>query len=111
LYKQNKFQQVIDFAPTVLNCGFVNNEFDIQHIIGNAYYQLGKYDLALPFLERYHQNARGTRDDYYELGFAYYKTKQYEKAIKNFDRVTRTQDSLCHIAMYQIGDAYLQQCF
>ncbi|MEY3727511.1 MAG: hypothetical protein RL098_972 [Bacteroidota bacterium] len=108
LYKQKKFQEVIDFAPTVLNCGFVNNEFDIQHIIGNAYYQLGKYDLALPFLERYHQNARGTRDDYYELGFAYYKSKQFEKAIKNFDRVTRAKDSLGHIAMYQIGDAYLQ---
>jgi tetratricopeptide (TPR) repeat protein len=42
------------------------------------------------------------------LGFAYYKTKQYEKAIKNFDRVTRSKDSLCQIAMYQIGDAYLQ---
>lgn len=108
LYKQQKYQEVIDFAPTVLNCGFVNNEFDIQHIIGNAYYQLGKYDLALPFLERYHQNARGTRDDYYELGYAYYKNQQFEKAIRNFDRVTRTKDSLCHIAMYQIGDAYLQ---
>ncbi len=108
LYKQQKYQEVIDFAPTVLNCGFVNNEFDIQHIIGNAYYQMNKYELALPFLERYHQNARGTRDDYYELGFAYYKTKQYEKAIKNFDRVTRSKDSLCQIAMYQIGDAYLQ---
>ena len=108
LYKQGKYQEVIDFAPTVLNCGFVNNEYDIQHIIGNAYYQMGKFELSLPFLERYHQNARGTRDDYYELGFAYYKTKQYEKAIKNFDRVTRTKDSLCHIAMYQIGDAYLQ---
>ncbi len=108
LYKQGKYQEVIDFAPTVLNCGFVNNEFDIQHIIGNAYYQMGKFDLALPFLERYHQNARGTRDDYYELGYAYYKNKQFEKAIKNFDRVTRSRDSLCQIAMYQIGDAYLQ---
>lgn len=108
LYKQGKYQEVIDFAPTVLNCEFVNNEYDIQHIIGNAYYMMGKYDLALPFLERYHQNARGTRDDYYELGFAYHKTKQFEKAIKNFDRVTRFKDSLCHIAMYQIGDAYLQ---
>ena len=108
LYKQQKYQEVIDFAPTVLNCGFVNNEYDIQHIIGNAYYQMRKYELALPFLERYHQNARGTRDDYYELGFAYYKTNQFEKAIKNFDRVTRSKDSLCQIAMYQIGDAYLQ---
>ncbi|MEN9743489.1 MAG: hypothetical protein RLZZ65_1294 [Bacteroidota bacterium] len=108
LYKQEKFQEVIDFAPTVLSCTFVNNEFDIQHIIGNAYYQLGQYDKALPYLEKYHQNARGTRDDYYEFGYAYYKTQQYDKAIKNFDKVTRVQDSLGHIAMYQIGDAYLK---
>jgi tetratricopeptide (TPR) repeat protein len=108
LYKQGKFQEVIDFAPTVLNCSFVNNEFDIQHIIGNAYYQLGKFEQALPYLEKYHQNARGTRDDYYEFGYAYYKTQQYDKAIKNFDKVTRVSDSLGHIAMYQIGDAYLK---
>ena len=108
LYKQGKYQDVIDFAPTVLACSFVNNEYDIQHIIGNAYYQLGKFDLALPYLEKYHQNARGTRDDYYEFGYAYYKTQQYDKAIKNFDKVTRVQDSLGHIAMYQIGDAYLK---
>ncbi|MEN9700242.1 MAG: hypothetical protein RLZZ301_1440 [Bacteroidota bacterium] len=108
LHKQAKYQEVIDFAPTVLTCTAVSNEFDIQHIIGNAYYQLGNYKEALPYLERYHQNARGTRDDYYELGYAYYRNQQFDKAIKNLDKVTRVADSLGHIAMYQIGDSYLK---
>jgi tetratricopeptide (TPR) repeat protein len=108
LHKQGKYQEVIDFAPTVLSCTFVNNEADIQHIIGDSYYQLGLYKDAIGFLEKYHAKSKGTRDDFYELGFSYYKTNQYEKAIKNFDKVTRVDDSLGHIAMYQIGDAYLK---
>jgi tetratricopeptide (TPR) repeat protein len=108
LHKQGKFQEVIDLAPTVLSCSVVNNEADIQHIIGDAYYQLGKYTEAISYLEKYHAKSKGTRDDFYELGFSYYKTNQFEKAIKNFDKVTRVDDSLGHISMYQIGDAYLK---
>lgn len=108
LHKQGKFQEVIDFAPTVLSCTEVNNESDIQHVIGDAYYQLGKYAEAIPFLEKFHSKSKGTRDDYYALGFAYYKTNQFDKAIKSYDKVTRVDDSLGHIAMYQIGDSYLK---
>lgn len=108
LHKQGKYQEVIDFAPTVLSCSIVNNESDIQHIIGDAYYQLGKYAEAISYLEKFHSKSKGTRDDFYELGFAYYKSNQFEKAIKNFDKVTRVDDSLGHIAMYQIGDCYLK---
>ena len=89
LHKQGKFQEVIDFAPTVLSCTFVNNEADIQHIIGDAYYQLAQYKEAIGFLEKYHAKSKGTRDDFYELGFSYLKTNQFEKAIKNFDKIIR----------------------
>ena len=85
LHKQGKFQEVIDLAPTVLSCSVVNNEADIQHIIGDAYYQLAKYTEAIAYLEKYHAKSKGSRDDFYELGFSYYKTNQFEKAIKNFD--------------------------
>jgi tetratricopeptide (TPR) repeat protein len=86
----------------------VNNESDIQHIIGNANYKLGNYAQAIPFLEQYQTKTKPSRDDAYELGYAYYYTKNYEKAIRSLDKVTRSDDSLAQIAMYQIAECYLK---
>ncbi len=105
-HKQGQYEEVVNFAPTVLNCAFVNNESDIQHIIGNAHYKLDHYQEAIPYLEKYITKSKGTRDDSYELGYCYFKTNQYDKAIKSFDKVTRVDDSLGQIAMYQIGESY-----
>ena len=105
--KQGQYEEVINMAPSVLKCAEVDNESDVNHIIGNAFYNSGKYKEAIPYLENYSKNGRPSRDDSYELGYAYYKTKQYEKAIKQFDRVTRVPDSVSQITLYQIGECYL----
>lgn len=107
-HKQERYDEVVNFAPTVLSCSMVNNESDIQHIIGNANYKLGNYAQAVPFLEQYQTKTKPTRDDAYELGYAYYYTKNYEKAIRSLDKVTRSDDSLAQIAMYQIAECYLK---
>ncbi len=107
-HKQERYDEVVNFAPTVLSCSIVNNESDIQHIIGNAHYKLGNYAQAIPFLEQYQTKTKPSRDDAYELGYAYYYTKNYEKAIRSLDKVTRSDDSLAQIAMYQIAESYLK---
>jgi len=107
--KQGQYEEVINMAPSVLKCTQVDNEADVNHIIGNAFYNTGKYNEAIPYLENFAKNGKPKRDDAYELGFAYYKTKQYEKAVKQFDKVTRVADSITQIAMYQIGECYLNQ--
>ena len=106
-HKQGRYDEVIAFAPTLATCTFVDNESDINHIIGNAHYRLKNYKLAIPFLENFSKKSRPSRDDSYELGFSYYKSGEYEKAIQQFDKCTRGNDSLAQIAMYQIGESYL----
>jgi tetratricopeptide (TPR) repeat protein len=105
-HKQARYQDVVDFAPTVLSCSYINNESDIQHIIGNSHYKLGNYDKCIGFLEQYQTKQKPSRDDAYELGYAYYQTKNYEKAIRSFDKVTRVDDSLGQIALYHIAECY-----
>ena len=106
-HKQGRYEEVINFAPTLANCSFIDNETDINHIIGNSHYRLGNYITAIPYLENFNKKSSPSRDDSYELAFCYYSTKNYEKAIKQFDKVTRSSDSLAQIAMYQIGESYL----
>ena len=106
-HKQERYQEVIDFAPTLANCTFIDNESDVNHLIGSAHYHMSNYASAIPYLENFNQKSRPTRDDFYELAFCYYKSKNYEKAIKQFDKVTSSNDSLAQVAMYQIGESYL----
>lgn len=105
-HKQARYQEVVDFSPTVLKCNFLDNESDIQHIIGNSYYKLADYKKAIEFLEQYQTKQKPTRDDAYELGYSYYQTKNYDKAIRSFDKVTRVDDSLGQIALYHIAECY-----
>lgn len=106
-HKQGRYLDVIDYAPTLATCTFIDNETDVNHIIGNAHYRLKNYKLAIPFLENFTKKSRASRDDSYELGYCYYKTSDYEKAVQQFDKCTRIDDSLAQIAMYQIGESYL----
>ena len=105
-HKQARYQEVVDFSPTVLKCNFLDNESDIQHIIGNSYYKLADYKKAIEFLEQHQTKQKPSRDDAYELGYSYYQTKNYEKAIRSFDKVTRIDDSLGQIALYHIAECY-----
>jgi tetratricopeptide (TPR) repeat protein len=106
-HKQGRFEDVINFSPTLTSCTFIDNESDISHLIGNAHYRLKNYKLAIPFLENFNKKNRPSRDDLYELGFCYYKTEDYEKAVCQFDKCTLINDSIAQIAFYQIGESYL----
>ena len=106
-YLQGDFEKVTEYAPSLDNATIVNQK-DVNHLIGDAYYRVGKYDEAVPYLEEYDKAAETTRDEDYQLGFAYYKSSEFEKAIKLLDRVGRVKDSLGQVAFYQIGESFIQ---
>ena len=105
---QGKYKEVTEFAPNVLDTNNVVNLNDVNHIIGDAFYKIGKYDEAVNFLEKYNEHSKTTRDDDYQLGYAYFKSKNYNAAIKLFDKVNEERDSLGQIAYYHIGECYLK---
>ena len=53
------------------------------------------------------RNAKSTRESNYQVGYCYYKTKKYKKAIESFSRVANTDDSLTQISYYHMADSYL----
>ncbi len=107
-YLQGKYDEVTKFAPSIMDSGNVVNQNDLNHIIGDSYYRTNKFDEAVNYLEKYNAKSNTTRADDYELGFAYYKSKNYEKAIKLFDKVAREKDNLGQVAFYHIGESYLK---
>ena len=107
-YLQGRYDEVTAYAPSIMDSSNVVNQTDLNHIIGDAYYRTGNYKEAVPYLEAYNAKSNTSRTEDYQLGYAHYKSGSFPKAIKLFDKVVRTKDSLAQVAYYQMGDAYLK---
>lgn len=108
-YLQGKYDMLLEYAPALIDSTNQKNSVAMSHLIGDAFYKVGKYDEAVPFLEEYNKKSATTRDEDYQLGFAYYKSGDYESAIPVFDKVARVKDELGQIALYHIGECYLKE--
>jgi tetratricopeptide (TPR) repeat protein len=107
LYLQGKYEELVDYAPGLLDTGKVKRSTEISHLIGDAYYRIEKYDEAVHYLEEYNNNATTSRQDEYQLGYAYFKSGDFKNAIKMFSQITDEDDLLSQTAYYQAGEAYL----
>lgn len=108
-YLEGDYEKVTQFAPQIMDSIDAKNSADLNHLIGDAYYKVGKYDEAVPYLETYDKLSKTSREEDYQLGYSYYKSSSYDKAIKMFDRVAKRDDKLGQVALYHIGECYLKK--
>ncbi len=108
-YLQGKYDKVTQYAPDLAGKKDDKYSLGMSQLIGDAFYKVGKYDEAVPFLEEYNRKSATTRDEDYQLGYAYFKSGEYNNAIKMFDKVAKEKDKLGQTALYHIGQAYLKQ--
>jgi tetratricopeptide (TPR) repeat protein len=107
-YLQGKFEELIAYAPSIMDSVDTKNSIGIEQLVGDAFYQMGKYDEAVPYLESYNRKSATTRDEDYQLGYAYFMSKDYVNAIKMFDKVAKVKDELGQVSLYHIGESYLK---
>lgn len=107
---QEKYDELIAYATPLLNDGEPMRIGEISQLLGNAHFQKQEYALALPYLERYAKENRNlSPEDAYQLAYAYYRSKEYQKSIDPFAKATKAEDpALAQIATYQMADAYVQ---
>ncbi len=108
-YLQGKYDMVTEYAPDLANKNDQKYSLGMSQLIGDAFYKVEKYDEAVPFLEEYNNKSATTRDEDYQLGYAYFMSGDYTNAIKMFDKVAMEKDKLAQTALYHIGQAYLKQ--
>jgi tetratricopeptide (TPR) repeat protein len=107
-YRLGKYEEVISKGPIYLKDASGTTLLEMNHLIGDAFFALGKFDESVPFLEEYNNNVKTKRQDDYQLAYAYYKSTFYEKAVNLFDKIVRTKDSLAQISYYHIAECYLK---
>ena len=107
-YLQRKYTELLAYAPAVLDSAPPKRADEIEKLIGNAYYELGEYKKALPYLENYIQKNQGTKEDYYQMGLAYFNNSAYEQSIQAFQKSIGKTDTLSQSAYYYIGEANIK---
>lgn len=107
-YMQGKYDEVIAYAPGLLDSANVKRAPEIAHLLGDAYYKKNKYKEAIPYFEKYLKQAgKVSREDSYQIAYAYYKSKDFAKAIENFKKSIKEEDSLTQMAQYHLADCYI----
>ena len=108
-YYQQKYDEVAEFAKTLTDSTSKANQRQVQQIIGDSYYKIGKFKEAVTFLEKSSKNQKLTREEEFQLAYSFYKSANYDKAIKLFDRIKSPVDKEGHTALYHIGECYLKK--
>jgi tetratricopeptide (TPR) repeat protein len=110
-YMQGKFDSVIGYAQPILDSTRNSKRGpEIGRLIGDSYYNTDRYLDAIPYLELYRDKAprTRTREDDYQLAFAYFKVNRLPEAILAFQKAVGDQDALGQSAWYHLGWCQLQ---
>jgi tetratricopeptide (TPR) repeat protein len=106
---QKKYDEVIKLASSLMANVSEKRTAEVSRIIGESYYKLGKYDDALPYLEKYMEKAPSvSNEDKYDLAYLYYKTGELPKAAKLFGSISGDTSPLSQNALYHLADCYLK---
>lgn len=109
LYYQEKYEELIRYAPGVLDSANPKRAFEISRLLGQAYYKTEDFDKATSYLEKSHHGSRYiSPSDAYQMAYAYYMSKQYDNAVIWFKQAAVEKDSLGQLALFQLGRALLE---
>lgn len=108
-FKTAHFEKAINLAEPLLKKASRPEVSPLAKIIGESYFNLDKYQEAIPFLLQYKgEKGHWNNTDYYRLGYAYYKQKDYENAINWFNKIVNGEDAIAQNVSYHLADCYLQ---
>ncbi len=108
-YKQNRYDEVVKYAPALMENANEKRGPEIALITGESYIQLNLYPEAIPYLEKYMSSGSNvSRESKYSLAYAYYKTGDYEKAAKLFSEISGSETALSQNALYHLADCQIR---
>lgn len=107
-FKLGKFEKAIELAKAQLPKSNEDETSELSKIIGESYFNLEKYTEALPYLKAYNgKDGKWNNTDFYQLGYTYYKQKDFENAISEFNKIIAGDNSVAQNAYYHLGESYI----
>ncbi|RAR75337.1 tetratricopeptide repeat protein [Flavobacterium aciduliphilum] len=107
-FKLGNFEKAIELGKAAMSKSNAMEKSELNKIIGESYFNLKKYEEALPFLKGYNgKNGKWNNTDFYQLGYTYYQQKDYENAIAQFNKIIDGNDFVAQNAYYHLAECYL----
>ena len=107
-FKLGKFDKAIELSKERLENSDADEESELSKIIGESYFNLEKYAEAIPYLKAYKgKKGKWNNTDFYQLGYAYYMQKNYDKAISEFNKIVGGDNAIAQNAYYHLGESYI----
>lgn len=107
-YLQKRYEDLLEYAPPLLDTVIPKRELEIKKLIGDAYYETREYAKAAPFLKEYILRRPADPEDRYQLGYAYYKAGEYDLAAASLQKAIGKNDSMSQSAYYFIASAAMK---
>lgn len=108
-FKLGKFEKAITLAEAQMKKSSPSERSELSKIIGESYFNLQKYNEAIPYLTAYKgKGGKWNNTDYYQLGYAYYKQNDFEKAISEFNKIIGGNNSVAQNAYYHLAESYVK---
>ena len=109
-FKLGRFQKAVELGLEELKKTDRNLFSQISKIVGESYFNLGKYQESVKYLKNYNgEGDNWTNMDYYQLGYAYYSSQDYSNAIKNFNKIIGKKNELSQNAYFYLAECYLKK--
>lgn len=114
LYKQGRYDQMAEYAKPLLdssNSKKTKRIPEIARLIGDSHYRNDEFAQALPYLELYHEKTNKSdrsREDFFQLGFTYYNTKDYMNALDALNECSKEDDEMAQSSVYYMADCYMK---
>ncbi len=107
-YHLGDYDKIIEEGPAMLESGNTVNKGEVARLIGDAFYRKGDFEKAVEYFELYERTAKHSlsREDNYQLGYAYFKIASCKNAIDNFQKVITLKDALSQNAYYYLAVCY-----
>ena len=107
-FKSGQFERCVTVGTELIKTAKRRDLSEISKIVGESYFNLGKYQESISFLKAYKGKARKWNNtDYYQLGYAYYKQNSFESAIKYFNKIIDEKNAVSQNAYYHLAECYL----
>lgn len=110
-FLDKRYDDVLAYAIPIVEGTKQQYETELLRIIAASYFAKTDYPNALKYYQRFQDQDQGktqNTQDNYQIGYTYYKSGNYPKAIKELEKQVAKNDIYSQSGNYTLGDAFLK---
>lgn len=110
-FLDRRYNDVISYAVPILKNTRQQHETEMLRIVGASYFANADYENSVKYYSRFEDQDRGktqNTQDSYQIGYAYYKVGNYNKAASELEKLVDQNDIYSQNGNYTLGNVFLK---